>query len=91
MAVQKKKISVTIDADLVAALEEMGSNVSSTINQALRAEVERRRQQEGLKELVEYLQGIHGPMDSPEDEAEIQRLMSLLGGPTQASPEHVAA
>lgn len=70
----------------------MGSNVSSTINHALRAEVERRRQQEGLKDLVEWLKSVHGPFDTAEDVAEIERLKGLLdGAPQEGGREDAAA
>jgi len=47
---------------------------------ALRTEVERRRRQRALTALLQRLDELHGPLDTAEDEAEITRLMRLLGG-----------
>jgi len=52
----KRKISVTIDADLVAALEaESDTTLSAEVNSALRAEFTRRRRQQALAELLDHL------------------------------------
>jgi Post-segregation antitoxin CcdA len=77
----KRKISVTLDADLVAAMEADGStNLSAEVNSALRAEFTRRRRQQALAELLDLLADERGRLDTPEDEAEITRYMRLLGG-----------
>lgn len=77
----KRKVSVTLDADLVAALEaEGGTTLSAEVNSALRAEVERRRRQQALAGLLDHLAAERGSLDTPEDEAEIARYMRLLGG-----------
>jgi antitoxin CcdA len=81
MAVQpKRKISVTVDADLVAEVERLGDNLSARINEALRQELADDRRQRALGELLDRLDDERGPLDTPEDEAEIQRFMLLLGG-----------
>lgn len=81
MAVQpKRKISVTVDADLVAEVERLGDNLSARINEALRQELAADRRQRALGELLDRLDDERGPLDTPEDEAEIQRFMLLLGG-----------
>jgi hypothetical protein len=77
----KRKVSVTLDADLVAAMEaDGGTTMSAEVNSALRAEFARRRQQQALADLLDHLADERGALDSPEDEAEIARYMRLLGG-----------
>lgn len=77
----KRKVSVTLDADLVAALEAEGqSTLSAEVNSALRAEFARRKRQQALAELLDHLAAERGRLDTPEDEAEIARYMRLLGG-----------
>jgi antitoxin component of MazEF toxin-antitoxin module len=78
----KRKVSITLDADLVAAVEAEGSeSLSAEVNSALRAEFARRRRQQALAELLDHLAQERGSLDTPEDEAEIARYMRLLGGP----------
>jgi antitoxin component of MazEF toxin-antitoxin module len=77
----KRKISVTIDADLVAALEaDSDTTLSAEVNSALRAEFIRRRRQQALADLLDHMADERGQLDTPEDEAEIARYMRLLGG-----------
>ncbi|HYZ55845.1 MAG TPA: type II toxin-antitoxin system CcdA family antitoxin [Streptosporangiaceae bacterium] len=77
----KRKVSVTLDADLVAAIEaEGGESLSAEVNSALRAEFARRRRQQALGGLLDHLARERGSLDTPEDEAEIARYMRLLGG-----------
>jgi antitoxin component of MazEF toxin-antitoxin module len=77
----KRKVSVTLDADLVTALEaEDGTTLSAEVNSALRAEFARRKRQQALADLLGHLAEERGPLDTPEDEAEIARYMRLLGG-----------
>ncbi len=77
----KRKVSVTLDADLVATLEaEGGTTLSAEVNSALRAEFTRRKRQQALADLLDHLAGKRGRLDTPEDEAEIARYMRLLGG-----------
>ena len=77
----KRKVSVTLDADLVAAIEaEGGESLSAEVNSALRAEFARRRRQQALGELLDHLARERGSLDTPEDDAEIVRYMRLLGG-----------
>lgn len=82
----KRKISVTIDADLVAALEaDSDTTLSAEVNSALRAEFTRRRRQQALADLLDRLADERGKLDTPEDEAEIARYMRLLGGMAEAA------
>lgn len=77
----KRRVSVTLDADLVAAVEaEAGTTLSAEVNSALRAEFTRRRRQQALADLLDHLAQERGRLDTPEDEAEIARYMRLLGG-----------
>lgn len=77
----KRKVSVTLDADLVAALEAEGSTtLSAEVNSALRAEFTRRKRAEALADLLDHLADERGGLDTAEDEAEIGRYMRLLGG-----------
>lgn len=77
----KRKVSITLDADLVAALEADGSTtLSAEVNSALRAEFTRRKRQQALADLLDHLADERGELDTPEDQAEIARYMRLLGG-----------
>jgi len=57
-----------------------GENLSARVNAALRADLESRRRQRALGDLLDRLADERGPLDSAEDEAEIARFMRLLGG-----------
>jgi antitoxin CcdA len=77
----KRKVSVTLDADLVAAMEaDSSTTLSAEVNSALRAEFTRRRRQQALADFLDRLADERGRLDTPEDEAEIARYMRLLGG-----------
>jgi Post-segregation antitoxin CcdA len=81
MGVTKRKVSLTLDDDLVAELELDDETLSAQINEAVRFEVERRRRELHLRGLIARLEREDGPFDSGADEAEIARYMRLLGGP----------
>lgn len=84
----KRKVSVTLDADLVAAMEaDSGTTLSAEVNAALRAEFTRRKRQQALADLLDRLADERGRLDKPEDEAEIARYMRLLGGSTEQPGE----
>lgn len=77
----KRKVSVTLDADLVEAMEaDDSTTLSAEVNSALRAEFTRRKRQQALADLLDRLADERGGLDTPEDEAEIARYMRLLGG-----------
>ena len=77
----KRKVSVTLDADLVAAIEADDSTTrSAEVNAALRKEVARRMRNKALGEFLDQLAAERGALDTPEDEAEIRRHMRYLGG-----------
>lgn len=62
----KQKVSLSLDADLVAEFESDGP-LSPQVNAALRAEADRRRRAAALQELVRTLTGTYGPFDRPGD------------------------
>lgn len=73
----KRKVTITLDEDIVQELEA-GGNVSAQLNYAARDLVERRRNAERLAALLDELDAEHGPLpDDPEEDARIDR---LLGG-----------
>lgn len=63
MTSTKRKVSVSLDEDLVAELEAGGEAVSAQVNDAVRVELERRRRQRLLGELLGDLGARHGPPD----------------------------
>jgi hypothetical protein len=74
VAQSKRKLSVTIDEDLVAALEASGGSLSSQVNEAIRGVVEHRERQVALRSWLDEMTGRLGPPD----EAEVQRFIDLL-------------
>ncbi|HET9256897.1 MAG TPA: type II toxin-antitoxin system CcdA family antitoxin [Pseudonocardiaceae bacterium] len=76
----KRKVSITLDADLVDALAAQGGALSSRVNDAVRQELARLRRHEALGALLDRLAAERGPLDTPEDEAEMRRFAELLGG-----------
>jgi Post-segregation antitoxin CcdA len=84
----KRKVSITLDADLVEAVEADGrTTLSAEVNSALRAEFTRRKRQQALADLLDRLADERGSLDTPEDETEIARYMRLLGGVTEEPGE----
>jgi antitoxin CcdA len=76
----KRKVSVTVDADIVAEIEGSGENLSAQVNVALRDELARRRRFRALDAFLDRLAAERGALDTPEDEADIARFVHLLGG-----------
>ncbi len=74
MTTTKRKISVSLDDDLVAELEAADEALSSQVNDAIRAEVERRRRNRLLSEMLDALDAEYGPVD----EALIAKYTRLL-------------
>jgi antitoxin CcdA len=60
---QKRKVSVTLDDDLVTALEGAGDTLSAQVNSAVRAEVERRARQQLLGSWLDEMEASDGPVD----------------------------
>ncbi len=70
----KRKVSVSLDEDLVEELEREEQNLSAQVNQAIRMELEHRRRSRLLVELLDQLDAEHGPID----QALVQKYMELL-------------
>jgi hypothetical protein len=73
----KQKVSLSLDADLVAEFEQDGP-LSTSVNEALRAEQHRRRHARALDQLVAAFERQHGSLDTPADVAAIERYVDLL-------------
>ena len=75
MPVAKRKVSVSLDEDLVEELEREDQGLSTQVNVAVRAELERRRRHRLLVELLDQLDAEHGPVD----ESLVEKYIGLLG------------
>ena len=75
--VPKQKVSLSLDADIVAEFER-GGPLSTQINEALRAAFERRRHQAALGKLVERLKAEFDGLDTEEDRAAIAQYREML-------------
>jgi len=74
MSVAKRKISVSIDEDLVAELESERQSLSAQVNAAVRADLEQRRRHRNLTQLLDRLDEEHGPVE----EALVEKYVGLL-------------
>ena len=70
----KRKVSVSLDEDLVAELEAADEALSGQVNEAIRAEVERRRRNRLLTDMLDSLDAEYGPVD----EALVAKYAELL-------------
>ena len=70
----KRKVSVSLDEDLVAELEAADEALSGQVNEAIRAEVEQRRRNRLLTDMLDSLDAQYGPVD----EALIAKYSELL-------------
>ena len=70
----KRKVSVSLDEDLVAELEAADEALSGQVNEAIRAEVERRRRNRLLTGMLDSLDAKYGPVD----EALVEKYKELL-------------
>ena len=70
----KRKVSVSLDEDLVAELEAADEALSGQVNEAIRAEIERRRRNRLLTEMLDSLDAKYGPVD----EALVAKYTELL-------------
>lgn len=84
----KRKISVTLDADLLAELERASGSVSGQLNEALRAEVARRRRRAALLRFLDELEESEGPLDTPEDVAAMQRIEQTFRDLERSAADH---
>jgi antitoxin CcdA len=71
----KRKVSVSLDEDLVVELEREEQGLSAQVNVAVRSELERRRRHRLLGEMLDKLDTELGPVD----ESLIEQYMELLG------------
>lgn len=74
MSLTKRTISIALDEDLVAELEGEQQSLSAQVNAAVRVELEHRRRQKLLTELLDRLDAEHGPVE----EATIGKYVELL-------------
>ena len=74
MTKAKRKVSVSLDAELVAELEAGGEALSSQVNDAIRTQLERRRRNRLLGELLAGLDHELGPVD----ERMVEKYLDLL-------------
>jgi post-segregation antitoxin (ccd killing protein) len=74
MTPTKRKISVSLDEDLVHELEASGENVSNQVNEAIRVDLAQRRRNRLLGEWLDKLDEERGPVD----EALVRKFMDLL-------------
>ena len=70
----KRKVSVSLDEDLVALLAKSEGSLSAKINHAVRQAVERQARQRALGELLSKLEAEEGPVD----EALLEKYERLL-------------
>jgi hypothetical protein len=76
---KKRKVSLSLDEDLVEALErEEPGSLSPQVNQTLRSDFERKQQQRRLGQFLDQLNEQDGPLETPQDQAEVQRFADLL-------------
>ena len=59
----RRKISISLDEELIAELKTAGQSLSAQINAAVRMEIERRHRQRLLSEFLDQLDAEHGPVD----------------------------
>ncbi len=74
MTIAKRKVSVSIDADLIEELEAGGEAISGQVNLAVRNELERRRRLRLLDEMLSDFEATNGPVD----EALVEKYLGLL-------------
>jgi antitoxin CcdA len=75
MTKAKRKVSVSLDEDLVKELEREEQGLSAQVNAVLREELERRRRNRLLVELLDRLDAEHGPVH----ESLVEKYVRLLG------------
>jgi Arc/MetJ family transcription regulator len=78
----KRKITVTVDEAILAAIETLGvENLSSTVNAALAAEVETLGHRTALGVLLDHWDSLYGAVSSADLEAAASAF-GELDGPT---------
>jgi post-segregation antitoxin (ccd killing protein) len=74
VTITKRKISVSLDEDLVAELEASDESLSAQVNDAVRADLEHRRRHRLLGEMLDAMEKEDGPVD----EELVRYFMDLL-------------
>lgn len=64
MTLAKRKISVSVDSDLVDELERGDEGLSKQVNDAIRDTLERRRRHAQLERFLAGLDAKHGPVSA---------------------------
>ena len=63
MATPKRKMTVTIDADLVSEMELADEPISTQVNRAVSESISLRRQRRLLREMLDEFEAELGPVD----------------------------
>lgn len=71
----KVRKTLTLDPEIVAALGDDAEALSTTVNEILATEVERRVRRRALEDLLDRLADERGPVD-PDEVASFRRLLS---------------
>lgn len=74
MTATKRKVSISLDEDLVRELELADETLSVQVNEAVRRELEQRRRNRLLREMLDGWERERGPVD----EAVVRKYMDLL-------------
>ncbi len=74
MGTAKRKVSISLDEELVSALEMESESLSSQVNAAVRVEFTRRRRRILLEEMLKEFERNEGPVD----EALVDKYTALL-------------
>ncbi len=74
MGTAKRKVSISLDAELVRALEAESESLSSQVNEAVRIEFTRRRRRVLLDEMLQEFERSEGPSE----EALVDKYTALL-------------
>jgi len=74
MSSTKRKVSISLDEDLVEELEREAQGLSAQVNMAVRAELERRHRHRLLVDLLDQIDVEQGPVD----ESLIEKYVGLL-------------
>jgi antitoxin CcdA len=74
MPLTKRKVSISLDEDLVTELEAGAESLSAQVNAAVRTDLESRRRRRLLAELLDRWDEEHGPVD----EALVEKYVEIL-------------
>ncbi|MGH9111040.1 MAG: type II toxin-antitoxin system CcdA family antitoxin [Acidimicrobiales bacterium] len=74
MTATKRKVSVSLDEDLVEELEAGDEALSTQVNEAVRLELDRKRRNRLLREMLDEWEREEGPVD----EVLVRKYMDML-------------